>query len=204
MTCLIKIVIIWARFYIFWVLNIVFSQSTWAISLREVDGLLIPTAIPITIPAGTNLEITQAKGRGITIHVSGQLIRVESKDADALGLNPEDFAELEVEHNKLITGPAELELVWDKLKTCYDPEIPVNVVELGLIYSLDIVNDNDVNIYMTLTAPSCSMGPVLVKDIEHAVMQVNNIASCKVELVFDPPWSKDNMSEAAKLELGIF
>jgi probable FeS assembly SUF system protein SufT len=180
-----------------------FKQANWVILQRELDGLLIPSAVPITIPMGTHLEITQAKGRGITVHVSGQLIRVEAKDADALGLNSDDFAESVIEENKQVTGPANLEEIWNKLRTCYDPEIPVNVVELGLIYSLDIIDEHDVKINMTLTAPSCSMGPVLVQDIEHAVMQVDNVLSCKIDLVFDPPWSQDNMSEAAKLELGM-
>jgi probable FeS assembly SUF system protein SufT len=186
-------------------------HSRWVTLNRECEALLIPSGMPFVVPAGTGVEITQAKGGAITVLINGQLARIDSKDASALGV---EFTELVLENNAerenvIATGPVNIDAVWDQLKTCYDPEIPVNIVDLGLIYDCRIESSEDhtkntVLVTMTLTAPGCGMGPVLVQDVENAVWRVKNVTDVKVEMVFDPPWDRDMISEAAKLELGLF
>ncbi len=174
---------------------------------RDIEGLLIPTAVPITVPAGTSVYITQQLGESVTVNVNGNLVRVEAKDVDALGI------ELESSHvatvtDKTVDGPVDIALVWEQLHSCYDPEIPVDIVELGLVYDcqteiIDEGKGNRVNIKMTLTAPGCGMGPVLADDVKMKVLNLPNVTEVDVDLVFDPPWSMENMSEAAKLTLGL-
>jgi probable FeS assembly SUF system protein SufT len=177
--------------------------------IRDCDALLIPSATPISIPSGTRVRITQMLGGAITIEVDGNLARINSEDADALGI------ELEVNKSvgskreiKPATGPVDLDKVWEQLKTCYDPEIPVNIVDLGLIYSCKVVSNenntsNQVEIEMTLTAPACAMGPILAQDAEDKVFTVENVTAVNINIVFDPIWTQDNMTDAAKLELGL-
>jgi len=173
---------------------------------RDVDALLIPTAVEITIPKATEVLITQTLGGSFTIMISGNLARIEGKDADALGLSVDD---LEVVETKEADGPVDLDQVWDQLKSCFDPEIPVNIVDLGLVYKCEIEasednKSNKVIIDMTLTAPACSMGPVIAADAETKVRQVKNVTDVHINLVFDPAWNSDMMTDAAKLELGLF
>lgn len=168
---------------------------------RDCEALLIPNAVPITIPKGSDVQLTQSLGGSYTVNVNGNLARIEAKDADALGLEAlPQTSSLEV--NKEITGPVDLDLVWQQLRTCYDPEIPVNIVDLGLIYEC-AAKDNKVDIKMTLTAPGCGMGPVLMRDAELKISTLPNVTKVNIELVFDPIWNQDLMSEAAKLELGF-
>jgi probable FeS assembly SUF system protein SufT len=160
------------------------------------------------IPSGTGVEITQAKGNAVTININGQLARIDAKDADALGLELQDIVQPNNNAEKIATGPVDLEEVWDQLKTCFDPEIPVNIVDLGLIYDCRVESNEDhthnhVFITMTLTAPGCGMGPILLQDAENAVWRVKNVTAVTVEMVFDPVWNRDMISEAAKLELGL-
>ena len=166
---------------------------------RDCPARLVPTGDPITIPAATFVTLTQALGGTYTVIVGGNMARIDGANADALGFEPERLEFTPAEDGKVVETQVE-----EALKSVYDPEIPVDVVALGLIYATDIADDGAVSITMTLTAPGCGMGPVLIQDIEERVSQVPNVSSVKVELVFDPPWSRDMMSEEAQLELGLF
>ena len=160
---------------------------------RDFNGLSIPSAVPILILAGTEVEITQNKGGFATIYVNGNLVRVGLQDLDAIGIKSEKIP---------ITGSITLELAWQVLRECYDPEIPVNIVDLGLVYGC-LVEGNKVTVTMTLTAPTCGMGPILVSDIKRKLLEIENVKIVEVEIVFDPPWTQDRMSDVAKIELGL-
>ncbi len=166
---------------------------------RDCPARLVPTGDPITIPAGTFLTLTQAMGSSFTVVVDGNMARIGGEDADAIGLSIEP---LEFPPSKDSSGIDE-EHVWLALRAVFDPEIPVNVADLGLIYAVNIDADT-VDIDMTLTAPGCGMGPVLVEEVKDRVLSVPGVTKVNVDLVFDPPWSRDMMSEAAQLELGVF
>lgn len=168
---------------------------------RECEAMLIPSGIKVTIQKGSLVMITQALGNSYTVYVNGNLARVAGKDGDALGMVILDEPDVND-----IPGTVE-DKVWELLKTCFDPEIPVNVVDLGLVYECKISGDETaqrVEIKMTLTAPGCGMGPVLVADIEQKVRGIKEVESIKVDLVFDPPWNRSMMSDVAKLQLGMF
>jgi probable FeS assembly SUF system protein SufT len=170
---------------------------------RDVDAVIVPAGVQVRLREGKSGFITQALGGSFTIYVEGNLFRIAGSDADALG--------------KEITRPPELppdatdedvrQLVWDQMRTCFDPEIPVNIVDLGLVYSCDIERDADgtrtADIKMTLTAPGCGMGDILVQDVREKVELVPTISTAHVELVFDPPWNQSMMSEAARLQTGM-
>ncbi len=171
---------------------------------RDCDVVMIPSGDEVTMPAGTAGYITQALGGSFTVFVEGNLFRVAGIDADAIGKEPvmppalpEDATEDDVE-----------KLIWEQLKTCYDPEIPVNIVDLGLVYTCDLdrnpSGERQVRVEMTLTAPGCGMGPILVEDVRSKISLIPTIADVEVELVFDPPWNHMMMSEAARLETGMF
>lgn len=171
---------------------------------RNVSARLIPSGALIELPMGTELFITQDLGGDYTVQVYGNLATIDGKDADALGKEPKDtLAGIDLENTPLE------ELVWSQLKTCYDPEIPVNIVDLGLIYECEIqpLEENEtqhkVSIKMTLTAPGCGMGPTLVGNIRQKLLNLPKISEVQVDMVFDPPWTQDKMSEAAKLQLGL-
>ena len=165
---------------------------------REVAARLVPTGAPLAIPAGAFVTLTQALGGTYTIVYNGNMARIDSEDADAMGFEPETLS---------LTPPADGRVcedqVWQALRTVYDPEIPVNIVDLGLIYECT-VNNSQVDVDMTLTAPGCGMGPVLVQDVERRVGNVPFVEAVRVNLVFDPPWQRDRMSEEAQLQLGLF
>ncbi len=184
------------------------SKRSWLTIAEEVDAVLVPSGMPFIIPAGTSVEITQAKGSSITINVNGQLARIDSKFAEKLGLDPADFKDNSTSTQEIADGPVDVEQIWEALKSCYDPEIPVNVVDLGLIYDIEIkTNDeqtqNHVCIQMTLTAPGCGMGSIIMQDVESTASSVANVTAVTVEMVFDPVWNRDMISEAGKLELGL-
>ena len=165
---------------------------------RTVEARLVPTGSPITIPAGAFVTLTQALGGTFTVVHNGNMARIDGEDADALGFEP---ATLELPPPT--DGKIASDQVWQVLRTVHDPEIPVNIVDLGLVYNCAI-DGHDVNIDMTLTAPGCGMGPVLVQDVERRVGKVPFVAAVSVNLVFDPPWQRSMMSEEAQLELGLF
>lgn len=160
----------------------------------------VPDGTPLTIPKDTFVAITQALGGNYTVVYNGQMVRVDGTDAGALGLETEKLS---------FPAPTDDQIhvaqVWEALSTVFDPEIPVDLVNLGLIYDVQVnQEDKSVAIEMTLTAPSCGMGPVLVGDVEYRVRRVPNVKKVNVELVFDPAWSRDMMSEEAQLETGMF
>ncbi|HEX7036003.1 MAG TPA: putative Fe-S cluster assembly protein SufT [Pseudomonadales bacterium] len=166
---------------------------------RDCPARLVPTGDPVTIREGTFVTLTQNLGGTFTVVVNGNMARVDGADADALGFEPERLS-----FEPRADGKVEPEQVHQALATVYDPEIPVNIVDLGLVYDCRIDDDGRVQVRMTLTAPGCGMGPVLVEDVKSRVAQVPNVTGVDVELVFDPPWSRDMMSEEAQLELGIY
>lgn len=170
---------------------------------RDCDATLIPAGHPLLLVKGTLVTITQALGGSTTVQVQGNLALIHEEDSDALGVEP-DLEFLEEAKNTSLDVEAR---AWLLLKTCYDPEIPVNVVDLGLIYGCQCVEEAGGHykayIAMTLTAPGCGMGPFLIEDIKRKVMLVPEIKEIDIEMVFDPPWSQERMSEAAKLQLGL-
>ena len=164
---------------------------------RDVVARVVPSGHEVTVPRGTFVTLTQAMGGSYTIVFGGNMARIEGSDADALGLEPETLT-----FDAPSDGAVSKSQVWRALKTIHDPEIPVNVVDLGLIYDVAI-DDVSVSVTMTLTAPGCGMGPVLVRDVEERVGQVPHVELVEVDLVFEPPWTRDRMSEEAQLELGL-
>ena len=171
---------------------------------RDVEGTLIPYGQSVTLIPGTEVLVTQDLGGSYTVNVNGNLVRIAGQDADALGKEP---TSLPVDKFLLENEPLSEKILWEQLKTCYDPEIPVNIVDLGLIYDMVLTEQSPgeyhVGVQMTLTAPGCGMGPVIQQDVEQKLKMVPSVESVDVVLVFDPPWNSDLMSEEAKLELGM-
>jgi probable FeS assembly SUF system protein SufT len=169
-------------------------------TVRDCPARRVPTGDPVTIPADTFITITQSLGGNYTVVYGGNMLRVDGTDADALG-----FEKTTLHFEDRGDGLIHEDQVWQALETVYDPEIPVNLRSLGLIYRLDIDQQaRSVAIDMTLTAPGCGMGPVLMGDVEYRVRQVPEVEKVTVNLVFDPPWSREMMSEEAQLETGMF
>lgn len=171
---------------------------------RDCEVVMIPAGDEVTIPVGTVGYITQALGGSFTVFVDGNLFRLAGVDADAIGKEPimppqlpDNATENDIE-----------KLLWDQLKTCYDPEIPVNIVDLGLVYQCDMTTNHQgermVSVRMTLTAPGCGMGDILVDDVRSKLELVPTISQVDVELTFDPPWNQSMMSDVARLETGMF
>lgn len=175
-------------------------ERRMVVTQRDCPARLVPVGDLITIPKDTFVTITQSLGGNYTVTVNGNMARVDGTDADALGLAAEEF-----DFCAPTDGQIAQDQVWAALQTIYDPEIPVNLVDLGLIYEVTIDDAEQlVNITMTLTAPGCGMGPVLVSDVKYRVAKVPHVKSVAVELVFDPPWSRERMSEEAQLATGMF
>lgn len=178
-------------------------QSEEVSFLRETQVVLIPDGLTQILPEGTRGWITQVLGGNYTVQLeTGRLVRVGTHDADAIGRETAAATED-------ADAPLTPERVWDILRTCYDPEIPLNIVELGLIYELMLKEHEggegvDVEIIMTLTAPGCGMGQVLADDVQSKVRSLSGVVDVKVELTFEPPWGPDRMSEEGRLELGMF
>ncbi len=172
---------------------------------RDCPVVLVPSGEEVTMPAGSIGYITQALGGSFTVFVEGNLMRVAGKDADAIGKEPPAPIELP----EGATDDDIERLVWQQLRTCFDPEIPINVVDLGLVYEARLLphaesGERRVEVKMTLTAPGCGMGDILVADVRDKLELIPTIAEADVELVFDPPWNRTMMSEAARLETGMF
>ena len=170
---------------------------------RDVAATIIPVGDTLTLRACTDGFITQALGGSFTIYVEGNLFRIAGADADALGQDP--VAPPAIPDNA--TDKDIEEVVWQQLKTCYDPEIPINIVDLGLIYRCEIEpaanGQRSVSIDMTLTAPGCGMGEILVQDAQEKVAVIPTVLDVRVELVFDPPWNQSMMSDEARLQTGM-
>lgn len=170
---------------------------------RNTPAVMVPSGDQIELKAGLSGFITQALGGSFTLYVEGNLYRLSGENADAIGKQgfippqlPPDATEEDVKA-----------LAWKQMRTCYDPEIPIDIVELGLVYECEVRPNDDgtrtVGVKMTLTAPGCGMGPVLQYDAEAAVKSLPGVNQVRVEVVFDPPWSRDRMSEVAQLQLGM-
>ena len=170
---------------------------------RDVEAVIIPAGEKLILKKGTPGFIAQSLGGSFTIYIEGNLFRISGSDADALGK--------EVESPPSIPSNATSKdfekVVWDQLKTCYDPEIPINIVDLGLIYRCDIDVDKNgnrvINIDMTLTAPGCGMGEILVQDAKEKIAIIPTVEKVNVELTFDPPWNQNMMSDEARLQTGL-
>lgn len=184
------------------------QENTQITLERDCDAVLIPVGTPITLPEGSVVLITQALGGSYTVNINGNLARIDAKNADALGFEVEDNSTAIAEKEITGDGSVDEELVWDQMRTCYDPEIPINIVELGLIYECNITplgaEGNQVDIIMTLTAVGCGMGEFLAEDVRGKVLTVPNVTRVNVSVTFDPPWSQEMMSEAARLETGMY
>lgn len=175
-------------------------QQNMRVTQRECPARRVPSGEPVTIPAGEFVNVNQTLGGNYTVTWRGNMLRIDGTDAAAIGYEPEIL-----EFDDPGTGEIDEQQVWQALDTVYDPEIPISIVSLGLIYDLAIdQKTGGVDIKMTLTAPGCGMGPVLVGDVEYRVGKVPNVKQVNVDLVFDPPWSRDMMSEEAQLEAGLF
>ena len=176
------------------------------ILIRDVEASVVPIGTKVTLQKGETAHITQSLGGSYTVVVNGNMFRIADKDADALGLEVQ-AQPVAAPASGLVTQEQLEKQVWEALKTCYDPEIPVNVVDLGLIYDCHLTpigGDNfKADVKMTLTAPGCGMGPVLAQDVQNKLISLEPIEEANVELVWDPPWNQGMMTEAAKLQLGL-
>ncbi len=170
---------------------------------RDCAVVMIPSGDELTMPAGTVGYITQSLGGSFTVFVDGNLFRIAGVDADAIGKEPvmppalpENASDDDVE-----------KLVWSQMRTCYDPEVPVNIVDLGLVYSCELSKNEqgqrEVSVTMTLTAPGCGMGDIIVEDVRSKIQIIPTIFRVDVELTFEPPWNYQMMTEAARLETGM-
>jgi probable FeS assembly SUF system protein SufT len=168
-----------------------------------VDAIIVPAGMNVKLREGQQGFITQALGGSFTVYVEGNLFRISGQDADALGKEAADVPQLPPN----ASDEDVRELAWQQMKTCYDPEIPINIVDLGLVYSCDVLTDANgdriIDVKMTLTAPGCGMGDVLVQDVRDKVEIIPTVRRADVELVFDPPWNQSMMSEAARLQTGM-
>jgi probable FeS assembly SUF system protein SufT len=170
---------------------------------RDIEAVAIPYGDKIPLKAGATVFITQSLGGSYTLMTDmGYMVRIEGVDADAIGEQPQVAPSAEEQASRSLSDQ-----VWDQLKTCYDPEIPVNIVDLGLVYSCDVApraeGGQKATVRFTLTAPGCGMGDYLKRDVETKLAQVSGIEEVDAEVVFDPPWDQSRMTEAARLQLGL-
>ncbi|HEY6139805.1 MAG TPA: putative Fe-S cluster assembly protein SufT [Thermoanaerobaculia bacterium] len=173
---------------------------------RNCEAIMIPSGERVLVPEGARATITQSLGGSYTLITDrGLMVRISGREVEAIGKTPENVPQAEEAAPKT---KEELEaLVWDQLKTCYDPEIPVNIVDLGLVYLCELEDEEGmtkVKVKMTLTAPGCGMGPVLAHDVKTKIETLPGVKTADVEVVFDPVWDRSMMSEAAKLQLGLY
>ncbi len=172
---------------------------------REVEATLIPQGTPMTLAEGDTVTITHRLGGNFTVMTINGMYRIAGKDADCLG---EDNSVKESSSTEaVVDGPLEKEALWEALKSVFDPEIPVNIVDLGLVYTLETTareeGGHQVDMEMTLTAPGCGMGPVIADDAKTSLQGVPGVAEAKVEIVWDPPWNQDMITEEGKMVLGL-
>ena len=178
---------------------------------RDCEAAVVPVGTRVTLQKGEQADIAQSLGGSYTVIVNGNMFRIEGKDADALGKDPAALPSRAA--GSSYSGPPitaeELETkVWEQMRSCYDPEIPVNIADLGLIYDCQVTplaapNSFRVEVKMTLTAPGCGMGPMLRQDVENKILCLEGAEEVHVDLVWDPPWNQGMMTEAARLQLGL-
>jgi probable FeS assembly SUF system protein SufT len=171
---------------------------------REVPAVIVPAGVEVKLKPGQAGYITQALGGSFTVYIEGNLFRIGGENADAIGKEAVKAPELPPN----ATEEDVKQLAWDQMRSCFDPEIPINIVDLGLVYDCVVTPNADgtrnIDITMTLTAPGCGMGEVLVEDVKDKVQRIPTIQQARVELTFDPPWNQSMMSEAARLQTGMF
>jgi probable FeS assembly SUF system protein SufT len=174
---------------------------------RDVEAIQIPSGNKTTIPAGTPGVITQTLGGSYTIATYQGLARVAEKDLDALGLEKPQAANGAEKSASSSNGEVDEKMVWDQLRQCFDPEIPVNIVDLGLVYDCQLTTRPEggtkVDVKMTLTAPGCGMGPAIAHDAQSKILTIDGIDEADVQLVWDPPWNQSMISEAGRMKLGM-
>lgn len=184
------------------------SNNNHRVLARDVEATIIPAGDAITLPAGTDVDITHRLGGNFTVVCDHGMFRILGKDADALGEEQESASSSEAaaaqsDHS----GPPDNDAIWEALKTVYDPEIPVNIVDLGLVYSMEVDDIEDdrysVLVHMTLTAPGCGMGPAIAEDAKSRLETVPGVHQAQVDIVWDPPWTQDMITEEGKMELGM-
>lgn len=171
---------------------------------REVKAVIVPAGVEVNLKPGQSGYITQALGGSFTVYMEGNLFRISGEDADALGKEPVKPPELPPN----ATEDDVRELAWAQMRTCYDPEIPINIVDLGLVYDCAVQPNEDgtrtVEVRLTLTAPGCGMGDILVDDVKDKIQRIPTVREARVELTFDPPWNQTMMSEEARLQTGMY
>jgi probable FeS assembly SUF system protein SufT len=173
---------------------------------RDTDAIQIPSGQKMMLPAGTQGVVTQTLGGSYTIATPYGLSRIADKDLDALGLEKPQ-APNGAEKTAGDGGPVDEKAVWEQLKQCYDPEIPVNIVDLGLVYDCRLTKNDQggtrVEVKMTLTAPGCGMGPAIAHDAQSKILSIDGVDEAEVQLVWDPPWNQNMISEAGRMKLGM-
>ena len=171
---------------------------------REVTVTQIPSGDKQVLPVGSRIQIHQTLGGSYTVQTDHGLFRIDGKDGDALG---EEASDHTIQAETLADGAPSPDALWDQLRKVYDPEIPVNIVDLGLVYSMDVEKKEDssfkVNVAMTLTAPGCGMGPSIASDAQRKILTVPGVTDAQVDVVWDPPWSADRISAEGKQKLGM-
>jgi probable FeS assembly SUF system protein SufT len=171
---------------------------------REVSATQIPSGEKQALPVGTKLQIHQVLGGTYTVQTDFGLFRIDGRDGDAIG---EEAADHSVEAATLADGAPSPDAVWDQLRKVYDPEIPVNIVDLGLVYSMDVEKKDEktfkVSVAMTLTAPGCGMGPAIAEDAKGKILLVPGVSDADVRITWDPPWNQSMISEEGKMKLGL-
>jgi len=187
------------------------SEMKTTVLQRDVEATRVPTGERVVLAKGEEAKIFQDLGYNFTVIVQGNTFMIDGKNADALGIertnpDPSSAPAYEKPAGQLTREEIEKQ-VWDALKNCYDPEIPVNIVDLGLIYDCKVESLKEggykVDIKMTLTAPGCGMGPMIAQDVQNKIISIESVQEANVELVWEPPWSQEMMTEAAKLQLGL-
>ena len=171
---------------------------------REVRAVIVPAGQEVKLKVGQAGYITQALGGSFTVYLEGNLFRIAGEDADAIGQESVKAPELPPNASEEDVK----KLAWEQMRSCYDPEIPINIVDLGLVYDCDVTANEDgtrtVEVQITLTAPGCGMGEILVEDVRDKIRRIPTVREARVELTFDPPWNQSMMSEAARLQTGMF
>jgi probable FeS assembly SUF system protein SufT len=182
-------------------------ENTEFTTSRDVEAIQIPAGTKTTIPAGTPGVVTQTLGGSYTIATYQGLARIAEKDLDAIGLEKPAASNGETAPTESEAGPVDEKAVWEQLRQCYDPEIPVNIVDLGLVYDCQLIQKPEggakVEVKMTLTAPGCGMGPAIAHDAQSKILSIDGVDEADVQLVWDPPWNQGMISEAGRMKLGM-
>jgi probable FeS assembly SUF system protein SufT len=172
---------------------------------RDCEAVQIPQGATVLLPKGTPVDVTQTLGGTYTVHARSGLFRIAGKDADALGIERSGAGETPAGTRQPV--PADEQKVWEMLRTCYDPEIPVNIVDLGLVYDMRLEKLpsglSRVNVKMTLTAPGCGMGPMIAGDAQQKLLGLGGVEEANVEIVWDPPWHQSMITEEGRRILGL-